>query len=99
MKNTLICAKKAVNISTHNVITKSFCRLSAIFRLQNRYIKKGKRVVRRRMLPAQRQDLSTLRALFAQKEARKIKRASGPIVNSRSTMLRFGRKPDLSWNT
>lgn len=42
MKNTLICAKKAVNISTHNVITKSFCRLSAIFRLQNRYIKKGK---------------------------------------------------------
>jgi len=43
MKNTLICAKKAVNISTHNVITKSFCRLSAIFRLQDRYIKKGKR--------------------------------------------------------
>lgn len=36
MKNTLICAKKAVNISTHNVITKGFCRLSAIFRLQNR---------------------------------------------------------------
>lgn len=36
MKNTLICAKKAVNISTHNVITKSFYRLSAIFRLQNR---------------------------------------------------------------
>ena len=43
MKNTLICAKKAVNISTHNVITKSFCRFSATFRLQNRYIKKGKR--------------------------------------------------------
>lgn len=43
MKNTLICAKKAVNISTHNVITKGFCRLSAIFRLKNRYIKKGKR--------------------------------------------------------
>lgn len=43
MKNTLICTKKAVNISTHNVITKSFCRLSAISRLQNRYIKKGKR--------------------------------------------------------
>ena len=42
MKNTLICAKKAVNISTHNVITKGFCRLSVIFRLQNRYIKKGK---------------------------------------------------------
>lgn len=42
MKNTLICAKKAVNISTHNVITKGFRRLSAIFRLQNRYIKKGK---------------------------------------------------------
>ena len=35
MKNTLICAKKAVNISTHNVITKSFCRLLATFRLQN----------------------------------------------------------------
>ena len=43
MKNTLICAKKAVNISTHNVITKGFRRLSAIFRLQNRCIKKGKR--------------------------------------------------------
>ena len=42
MKNTLICAKKAVNISTHNVITKGFCRLSAIFRLQNHYIKKEK---------------------------------------------------------
>ena len=36
MKNTLICAKNVVNISPHNILLKSFERLLATFRLQNR---------------------------------------------------------------